>query len=380
MNLFQKKPVTENETLSFLRLARTDRIGPITALKLLERFGSAQNVLEALPELSKAGGKKFDPASLASVEKELTHINKCGGQIITLLDPNYPEQLAAIDDAPLTLTVLGDISLLKQQQLAIVGARAASLNGRKLTSKLAKDAVAHELVITSGLARGIDTAAHQGALEAQGKTIAVVAGGIDQIYPRENEKLFHEIVEKGAVIAESPYGTAPSAHLFPRRNRVVSGLSEGALVIEATERSGSLITARLAAEQGREVMAVPGYPNDPRAAGPNRLIRDGATLIRNIEDVLDQLQRFQMIKSAAPKNNIFEMKQPFETLRETDFSSLEQIQETLLLELTTQPIGIDELIRACHISIAEGQTAILALELAGRVMRLTGNRICKLEA
>jgi DNA processing protein len=371
--LSKKELAVSKDLLSYLRLARTDRIGPVTFDKLIKQFGSAKNAIEALPEFSKAGGKKFNVVPEETIAKELDLNKKIGASIITKNCDDYPEQLRAIDGAPLTLTLRGNPQLLKEKQLGIVGARNASLNGRKLTTKIAEQMSREELVITSGMARGIDTAAHEGALTHG--TIAVLAGGIDQIYPKENTKLYNQICEQGLVIAECAYGTAPSAHLFPRRNRIVSGLSQAILVVEATERSGSLITARLAGEQGRDVMAIPGYPSDPRAAGPNRLIREGAILVRGKDDILEVLNSFRSIPAPAVEEDMT----PYESAENISFSSISETSETLINQLTTQAIGIDELLRSCHVSVSEGQSAILALEVAGRIQRLPGNRICRIE-
>lgn len=374
MRFFAKKQVKEDEGIfASLRLARTPRVGPITYHRLIQKFGSAQAALEALPELSKIGGKSFDPASEETVRYELEKIAKLKGKIITIEDGEYPENLKAIEDAPVTLTILGDAARLNQKQIAIVGARNASLNGCKFAKRLAGELSEAGYVITSGMARGIDAAAHEGAIE--NGTIAVLAGGIDQIYPRENTKLYEALRAKGAVITEAAYGTAPSAHLFPRRNRIVSGLSQAVIVVEATERSGSLITARLAAEQGREVMAVPGYPTDPRAGGPNKLIRDGATLIRSAQDVLEALEAFPTLIS----KKVSDVVMPEETIAITEVSAAEDIKETILNTLGPHITPIDELLRACHVSVSEGQTVLLALELAGRVQRLPGNRVCLIE-
>ena len=373
LNFKQKPNEYSAEPINWLRLARTERIGPITFKRLLTKFGTAEKALSALPHLSKAGGKQYDPASLSQIEQELEQLSKIGAEIITWNDPLFPEQLKAIDDAPVVLSLLGNATLLKKKQIAIVGSRNASLNGRKFTSKLAASAGKHDLIVTSGLARGIDAAAHEGALESG--TIAVLAGGIDQIYPKENTKLYEVIKEKGLIITESAFGTAPSAHLFPRRNRIVSGLSQGVIVVEANERSGSLITARLANEQGREVMAVPGAPADPRSSGPNKLIREGATLIRSIEDVMESVESIGGRQIPLfEQNNFVE-----ESYEETSFESIENIRDIILEQLTTYPLAVDELLQSCHLSVSEGQNALLALELAGRIQRLPGNRVCRIE-
>lgn len=374
--LLKKKLQVNTSLISILRLVRSETIGPITYKKLVHRFGSPEKALELLPDLSKAGGgKPFAPVSASEAEAELEKLTKSGGHIITYKDEAYPETLRAIEDAPILLSVIGDVSLLNKKQIGIVGSRNASLNGKKLTTKLARDVGERGFVVTSGMARGIDTAAHEGALVTG--TIAVVAGGIDQIYPRENTKLYHMLCEKGVVITESAFGAAPSAHLFPRRNRIVSGMSLGVVVVEASERSGSLITARLAGEQGREVMAIPGYPSDPRAAGPNKLIRDGAVLVRHADDIIEAVEGFRGLPNLFVSDN--DAEESFDNNYLEEFSDVEKASEMILDQLTSQMTGIDELLRACHLSVSEGQTALLALELAGKIQRLPGNRLCRLE-
>lgn len=370
----------ETERLAWLRLIRTDNIGPMTFYQLVERFGSATAALEALPELSKRGGRKkpLTPPSESAVEREFRALQKLGGQIITVRDAAYPLALTATDDAPPVLSVLGNAELLNKSCVAIVGARNASLNGKKFARKISADLGARGQIITSGLARGIDTAAHEGSINTG--TIAVVASGIDVVYPEENQKLYEEIAEKGAIVAESALGAKPYAAAFPRRNRIVSGISKGVIVVEATHRSGSLITARLAGEQGRDVYAVPGSPLDPRASGPNHLIREGATLIRNADDVMENLMNFS--GNAMREPIITQRKftpQIVENSAEFDENSGEILQEKVISNLSFTPIYVDELVRACHVTIAELQSILLELELAGRIKRLPGNKISLLE-
>ena len=375
MHLTKTKPstITEAERLAYLRLFRTDNIGPITFYQLIDRFGSASEALKALPELSKRGGrsKPLTPPSQSSIEKEYRALQKRGGQIITVQDPEYPLALTATEDAPPILSVIGNTNLLNKSCIAIVGARNASLNGRKFAQKIAAELGVRDQIIVSGLARGIDTAAHHGALNTG--TIAVVAGGIDVVYPEENQKLYEEIAEKGLVVAESPFGAKPFAASFPRRNRIVSGLSKGVIVVEATKRSGSLITARLAGEQGRDVYAVPGSPFDPRASGPNHLIREGATLIRNADDVMEILMNFSGNSLREPTMRVVDFVPEHNDEHHTETS--EDIQKTIVSNLSFTPISVDELVRACHVTISTLQTNVLELELAGRVKRLPGNRI-----
>lgn len=373
--LTKNEPLSEAEKLSWLRLSRTDNVGPITFYRLLERFGSASEALEALPELSKRGGrsKPLKAPDISAVEKEYAALKNLGGEIVTAMCKNYPLALSAIDDAPPVLSYFGDIKIANQSAVAIVGARNASINGRKMADKLARELGTQNQIIASGLARGIDTAAHKGALETG--TIAVVAGGIDVIYPQENTELFHEIKERGLIFAESPLGQEPVARLFPRRNRIVSGLSKGVVVVEANMRSGSLITARMAGEQGRDVYAVPGSPLDPRAQGPNHLIREGATLVRNADDIMEMIRNFSGNGLREPLKG----SEPFIHKPYIVEESPEDVQETILENLSFNAITVDELIRACHVEIPALQSALLELELAGRVKREAGGRISLLQ-
>ena len=372
------EPLNDQEKLNWLRLSRTENVGPITCYRLIERFGSAGEALNALPELAKRGGRKkpLIAPTMEMIEREYKSLSKLGGNIVTAACEDYPLALGACDDAPPVLSYFGDINLAKKSCVAMVGARNASLNGRKMAEKLAQDLEARDQVIVSGLARGIDTAAHKGALSKG--SIAVVAGGIDVVYPEENQGLYEEIKERGLIFAESPLGQKPFAQSFPRRNRIVSGLSKACIVVEATMRSGSLITARLAGEQGRDVMAVPGSPLDPRAHGPNHLIREGATLVRNADDVLETILNFSGHYLHEPSGV-----KPFEIVPHANENTFEEPSENahdlVLDNLSFTPVTVDELLRACHMSIPVMQTVLLDLELAGRVKRLAGNRICLLE-
>lgn len=263
-----RHPLTDAERLDWIRLIRTENVGPITFHRLMEQYGSAAKALDMLPELARRGGrsKPLRVAPKAEAEREVQANRRFGARLICACEPDYPEPLAAVDDAPPVISVAGHAHLLRRRAVAIVGARNASLNGKKFAESLARDLGEAGLLVVSGLARGIDTAAHAGSI-ASG-TAAVLAGGIDVVYPPENEGLYRDIMALGVVVAESPIGTQPQARHFPRRNRLISGLSLGVLVVEAALRSGSLITARMALEQGREVMAVPGSPLDPRCQVP----------------------------------------------------------------------------------------------------------------
>ena len=379
--MLRRKPdpslqLAEAERLAWLRLARTENVGPITFYQLIDRFGSASQALNALPELAKNGGRKkpLIACSATEAQREYDSLKKRGGELLTVLDADYPLALSTTDDAPPVISILGNPKLLNKSCIAIVGARNASLNGRKFAQKIATDLGARGHIIVSGLARGIDTSAHTGSLNTG--TIAVVAGGIDVVYPEENQKLYEDIIEHGAIIAESKWGQQPFAQSFPRRNRIVSGMSRGVIVVEATLRSGSLITARLAGEQGREVYAVPGSPLDPRADGPNHLIREGATLIRSADDVIEGLLDFAGTPKSLPQKSAPTLPGLAENRHEFSGPTL---QADILNHLSHTPVSVDELIRVCHVTISGLQSALLELELAGTVKRLPGNRICRID-
>src|SRR5215468_4571255 len=281
-------PLSDRERLDRLRLIRSENVGPVTFRALLRRFGNARAAIEALPELARRGGRSapLRVFSAAQAEQELGAVGRIGARLLSAEDPDYPDALAAIYDAPPLLYLRGDAALLRRKAVAIVGARNASANGRRLAEDIARDVGAAGFVVVSGLARGIDHAAHRGSLDSG--TIAVVAGGIDIAYPPDNEELQREIAQRGTLVAEMPPGTVPQAKHFPRRNRLISGLSLGVLVVEAALQSGSLITARMALEQGRDVLAVPGSPLDPRCRGTNNL-RQGAILAEGAADVIAAL-------------------------------------------------------------------------------------------
>ncbi len=361
------RAIDDNERIEWLRLIRSENIGPITFYKLLERFGSAESALRNAPELAKrAGAKKpFVIASRDAAEKEVSALSKSGGYMIAACEPDYPAHLRAIEDAPPVISVKGQRSALNgKRMVAMVGSRNASLNGRQFAERLARDCGQADMMVVSGLARGIDTAAHQGALKTG--TIAVVAGGIDVIYPEENAKLYDAICEKGAIIAESQFGVPPTSRHFPKRNRIISGVSEGVLIIEAVEQSGSLITARMALEQGREVMAVPGSPLDPRSKGNNNLLRQGAVLVENVQDILGGLSKLPHNAMSEPSGNFGERN---ESLSEDDIALARQ---KILETLGPVQVRIDELIRDVNLPASLVLAALLELELAGKAARSPG--------
>jgi DNA processing protein len=363
------------EKLAWLRLARTENVGPVTFYRLIERYGTAARAIEALPQLAARGGRKkpLVVPPLASVEQEYERLRKIGGEVVTAGEDAYPLPLGAVEDAPPVLSFLGDAALLKKAAIGIVGARNASLNGRKFAEMLARDLGAAGQVVVSGLARGIDTAAHAGSL-ATG-TVAVVAGGIDIVYPPENQALYDAIREKGCIVAESPLSVPPVAQSFPRRNRIISGLSAGIVVVEATMKSGSLISARLAGEQGRDVYAVPGHPLDPRAEGPNALIRDGATLVRSAADVLEHMGSFTGGNTYHLRDSASASYQAPAPDIANDEQTLDLARADVLNSLSFTPVTIDELVRASGLGVPLVLTALLELELAGRIRRLPGNRV-----
>ena len=368
--------LTQAQLLDWLRLARTEQVGPVTFHRLIERFGDATTAIAALPEMARRGGLRegLKVASLASAERELAAVARLGGRLIARGEPAYPALLAAIEDAPPVLTLLGDASLLQRPCVALVGARNASLAGRKLAQELARDLGGAGLVVVSGLARGIDSAAHQGAL-ASG-TAAVMAGGADVVYPPENEGLHRDVAERGVVVAELAIGTQPKARHFPRRNRIISGLSRATVVVEAALRSGSLTTARFALDQGREVMAIPGSPADPRVRGSNRLLKEGAVLVEDAGDVLAALGPFATgtFSGGTPTGEAVTAPPPGRP-RNRPEEAPDGTAERLLTCLSAVPLPVDELVRACQLSAAVVTAALLELELAGRIQRHPGGQI-----
>lgn len=361
------------DTLDVLQLIRSENVGPVTFYQLIRRFGSPKNALDALPTLAARGGMKrrLVIASRQAVEKEYELTQRFGAQMLHYGAANYPALLTEIPDAPPLLMLRGSVEFLGKTtpSLAIVGARNASASGRSFTRKLAKQCGELGFTIVSGLARGIDTAAHQGAL-ASG-TVGVIAGGIDNIYPPENAPLYDELAEKGAILSENPFGTSPQSRSFPGRNRIIAGMCEGLLVVEAAPRSGSLITARYGLDYNREVMAVPGSPLDPRCQGTNGLIKQGANLIESAEDVVEALQQ---AKSAI----LMPMQEPHAPGYDPappDEQTLDDIRQKLEAELSATPIQLDLLARELQLPIATLQPALLELELAGRLARHPGSKV-----
>jgi DNA processing protein len=362
------RTLNDSERRAWVRLARTENVGPVTFASLITRFGGAAAALAELPRMAaRGGGKTFTLPPEEDVAREIADLERLGGRIIASCEPDFPQGLAALDPSPPLIAVLGHATLLKREMVAIVGARNASALGRKFASMLAQDLAAADLVIASGMARGIDTAAHEGAL-ATG-TVAVMAGGVDIVYPPENQKLYDAIRNQGAIISEMRLGEAPQARHFPRRNRLISGMARGLVVVEAAERSGSLITANYALEQGREIFAVPGSPLDPRARGPNRLIREGATLTENAEDVLAVLRPIMGSFFREPDSNSSPAaRNPAALEVEAD-----RVRQRIEEALGPTPVAIDELIRQTGAPASAVLTVLLELEIAGRCRRHPGS-------
>ena len=356
-----------NDVADRLRLARTDGVGPVTYRRLLREYPTAAAAIDALPGLARGAGRATAPRipSAADAARELDQVHALGGRMLLLGGLDYPPLLALLAVAPPVLTVLGDVTALSVRAVALVGARNASAPGQRMAEALAAELASEGLVIVSGLARGIDAAAHTGAMHT-GRTVAAVAGGIDVVYPPENEALQRRITERGCVVAEAPLGTAPQARHFPRRNRVIAGLSLGVIVIEAAMRSGSLITAQDAADMDRMLFAVPGSPLDPRCRGSNDLIRQGATLTETAADVLAVLPQMP-----GPLDlGMAEIQSDYTAAPDTAVVCARLLE---LIGFTPSPV--DDLVRRCQFSAAAVSAALSDLELTGQIETLPGNQV-----
>jgi len=367
------------ETLSFqekrdwLRLIRSENVGPATFFKLIAKFGSAHEALLALPDIAARGGAKR-PIKLCAqedAERELNYAEYIGADLIASCEDRYPCLLGQTDGKPPIIYTKGNNELFKKPCVALVGSRNASAVGRNFSRDLARELGESGYITVSGLARGIDTSVHQASIETG--TIGVIAGGIDVFYPPENHDLQNEMSQRGLVITEMPAGTRPQARHFPRRNRLISGLCVATIVVEAATRSGSLITARLANEQGREVFAVPGSPMDPRAGGTNKLIQDGATIVTSTHDVINSLE--QLGERKITQSDLFDG-----VGEEDDFAMMAQDVAGDLLQqvsslLSPAPTSIDDLVRETGASVQAVQSILLELDLAGRLERHTGHRV-----
>ncbi len=356
--------LSDSERLAWVQLSRTSGVGPVTFSNLIDRFRTASKALEALPDLSRKAGRKrpMETPSPDLIAKEIDAANKLGAKLVAACEPDYPPLLRAVDPPPPVLTLLGDPALAAKSTVAIVGARNASAAGRKIARGIAAAIGQAGYVAVSGLARGIDGEVHAASLNTG--TVAVLAGGVDHVYPPQHDRLHAAIAAEGLIISERPLGARAVAQDFPRRNRIVTGCSLGVVVVEAAERSGSLISARTAGEQGREVMAVPGSPLDPRSAGANRLIRDGATLVRSSQDVLEVLDGLEHRHLAEPPSPPLNPPEPPDLCT----SELAKVREAL----THIPLPIDEIARAAKVSAGRCAAILTELELGGMAETLPG--------
>jgi DNA processing protein len=350
--------LSQDEAFARIRLLRSPNVGTVSYYQLLRRFGSAVSALEALPDLAARGGARYRPASEKAIEAEVSGVRYWFHDA-----PDYPPLLADLESAPPILTVRGDGTLATRSCVAVVGARNASAAAMKLARELSADLVSEGYVVVSGLARGIDGAAHRGAFPS---TVGVIASGIDIAYPPQHAELQEEIAQSGLLVAEQPPGTEPRGSHFPSRNRIIAGLALGTLVVEAAPKSGSLITARLAGEYGREVMAIPGSPLDARSQGCNLLIRDGAVLVQSAADVIELVSGF----GGSPRSS-------FRDAAANDYEAVEEAGDPadIAALLTTAPVAVDELIRQSGAGASAVQLALLELELAGRVTRHAGGKV-----
>ncbi len=370
-------PTSEDEQFSRLRLLRSRRVGITTYKRLLTEHGTAQNALAALPEVARAAGvEDYETCPESVVHAELHAAQAAGARLVMEGTDAYPELLGTIDDAPPFLWIIGDPELLKTQMISIVGARNASSLGTRMARKLARDLGASGYTVVSGLARGVDAAAHDAALSTG--TLAVLAGGVDTIYPAENADLCRTIAEKGLLVSEQPMGLQPVARHFPSRNRIISGLCRATVIVEAAAKSGSLITARDALDQGRDVLAVPGNPFDARAAGCNQLIREGATLVRSAQDVIETLAPLHLDAPELPfSKDQPEPVEPENTKRKKALSEVAALHRQILSRLSPAPVAEDQLIRDLAVSASEAAPALLDLELDGRIKRQSGGLISR---
>lgn len=380
------KKINSNELVDILRLARTRTVGFVTFSKFINKYGTAADSISNVSSILSSRGIEIPSAS--EMEQEIEETQKLGGNLITLYDERYPKLLKEIPDPPIIISYLGDITKINEKSVAIVGSRNASANAVSYSYKISRELVENNFTIVSGLAKGIDAAAHKAALDVAPSdmlpTIAVIGGGIDHIYPKENEKLFNKIKEHGVIISENALNAVPKSENFPRRNRIISGLSLGSVIVEAAIKSGSLITAKFAAEQGREVMSVPGFPLDARSEGTNKLIKNGATLITNVSDIISAVDynSGQLIKHSRK----FILNEEIEkTLQEETEQELVTIDEkenknnviNLLGIITSQAITIEEIAGQANLSIARVNSLLVEHELNGEVIRQPGGRVCR---
>jgi len=357
-------PLSQGEAFARIRLLRSPNIGPVSYRQLLRRFGTAEAAVLALPDLARRGGRAYVAAATDRIEREVAGVRRAGARYLFHDQPDYPRLLAEAPGAPPILTMRGRLALAAQPCVALVGARNASAAAVQLAREFAGALAQEGFTVVSGLARGIDGAAHEGAFPA---TIGVIASGIDIAYPPQHRELQERIATDGLLLAEQPVGTEPRGSHFPSRNRIIAGLALGTLVVEAAPQSGSLITARLAGEYGREVMAIPGSPLEPRSAGANELIRDGAVLVQQPAQVAELLRRFD----GSPRSSLAEggaSYQPYEDELAGESADIAGL-------MSPAPVAVDELIRQSGQPAGSVQMALLELEIAGRLARHEGGRV-----
>jgi len=371
--------LTEKQKLSWLRLIRSDNIGPVTFRDLINHFGSAEAALDALPDLSRRGGAARSPriATLAHAEREMETATRFGARFVGIGEPDYPPALREIDGAPPLIAMKGSSATVIRPSVGIVGSRNASINGAKFAAMLARQCGQAGYTIASGLARGIDAAAHAASLSTG--TVAMLAGGLDKPYPPENFRLLDDIYANGgATISEMPFGWEPRARDFPRRNRLIAGVSLGVLIVEAAERSGSLITARLAGDFGRLVFAVPGSPLDSRCHGTNRLIKDGATLVTEAADILDALS--PMMEPRLDLQHVVREDTGDQPISQTGDPAGDKERTILAEALGPSPVETDDIIRHTGLPAATVYLLLLELDIAGKLNRHSGGRISMIMA
>ncbi len=367
-------PTSEETRVLWLRLIRSRRVGVSTFFRLMREYGGAAQALEALPEIAaKAGVPKYTICPEGVVRAEMAAARRAGATALFYGDAHYPKTLMDISDAPPVIWSMGDTSLLNRPMVALVGARNASSLGQRMTKRLAAELGEAGVVVVSGLARGIDTAAHVAALPTG--TIAVQAGGIDQIYPTQNRELAHDIAHQGLRLAEDAMGVAPKAQHFPRRNRIVSGLAQAVVVVEAAAKSGSLLTAQTALDQGRDVMAVPGHPMDGRASGCNILLRDGARLVRSAEDILENLTPVTPPPDPVPQPQLDLSPAP---QPDQDLSEVTKLHQEILNRLGPSPLAEDQLIRDLNLPVPRVSGELVTLEIEGKIERMAGGYLARI--
>lgn len=366
-------PLDDAGRLACLRLIRSENVGPVTFRELINHYGGAETALEALPELSKRGGRAIRICPREQALAELEAARRIGARPIVTIEPGYPPALAATAMPPPLIYVKGDATLLGRPMLAVVGSRDASAAGTKMARLMARDIGRAGVVIASGLARGIDRAAHEASLETG--TVAVLAGGLDVVYPPEHAGLYEEIARRGCLVSEMPPGFVPRGQEFPRRNRIIAGVALAVLVVEAARRSGTLVTARLANEIGRDVFAIPGHPLDPRAEGTNRLIKQGATMVTEADDILEALapqvaggfrEPALPPQATAPLSPPPPQPPPLLTVSDRD---------RLVAALGPAPVDVDELVRSTGLGLRAVQVLLMELSLAGRIERHGGQLV-----